>query len=347
MRARATSNLTYADRDGNILTIWMASLPRLPHASGGDSLPVPARGSADIWTRLLALDSLPQVLNPPGGYVHNENDAPHFANLRALLDTARFPENVERGELRLRSQHALQLIGGRDRLSLDEVIRRKHSMRMLLADRVKPDLLAAVRRYGAPGDTLLDRAGAVLAAWDNTVAPASRGGLLFETWWRRYQGQARDSAFTARWSWSQLTTTPRGVGQPVRAVEALRWAAEQVTRRYGTLDVAWGSVHRVRRGNVDVPVGGCSGALGCFRVLTYDEQPDGIRVATSGDAWVLAVEFGRTGPRAYSVLAYGQSNDPASPHFADQAERFARGEFKPVHFTPAAIRAHTIREYTP
>ena len=347
MRARATSNLTYADRDGNIFTIWMASLPRLPHASGGDSLPMLARGSADIWTRLVALDSLPQVLNPPGGYVHNENDAPHFANLRALLDTARYPDNVERGELRLRSQHALQLIGGRDRLSLDEVIRRKHSMRMLLADRVKPDLLAAVRRLGTPDDTLLARAAKVLAQWDNTVAPESRGGLLFESWWRRYQSQARDSAFAVRWSWSRLTSTPRGVGQPARAVEALRWAAAQVSSRYGALDVAWGTVHRVRRGTVDVPVGGCSGALGCFRVLTYEEQPDGIRVANSGDAWVLAVEFGRTGPRAYSILAYGQSNDAASPHFADQAERFARGQFKPVHFTPAAIRAHTIRQYTP
>jgi len=348
MRARATSNLTYADRDGNILTIWMASLPRLPHASGGDSLPpIPARGSGDIWTRLVALDSLPQVLNPPGGYVHNENDAPHFANLRALLDTARYPDNVERGELRLRSQHALQLIGGRDRLSLEEVIRRKHSMRMLLADRVKPDLLTAVRRLRTPGDTLVERAAKVLAAWDNTVAPESRGGLLFESWWRRYQGQTRDSAFAERWSWSQLTATPRGLGLPDRAVEALRWAADQVVRRYGALDVSWGAIHRVRRGSVDVPVGGCSGSLGCFRVLTYEEQPDGIRVANSGDAWVLAVEFGRTGPRAYSVLAYGQSNDPTSPHFADQAERFARGQFKPVHFTPAAIRAHTIREYRP
>jgi len=107
MRARATSNFTYADRAGNILTIWMGTVPRLPHASGGDSVPVPAHTSADIWTKLISLDSLPQTLNPKGGYVHNENDAPHFANLNQVLDSARFPDNIERGELRLRSQHAL------------------------------------------------------------------------------------------------------------------------------------------------------------------------------------------------------------------------------------------------
>ena len=122
MRARATSNLTYADRAGNILTIWMASLPKIPHAATGDSLFTPARTSADIWTSLLPLERLPQTLNPRGGYVHNENDAPYYANLNAVLDTARFPANVERGELRLRSQHALQLIGGTRKFSLEEVI---------------------------------------------------------------------------------------------------------------------------------------------------------------------------------------------------------------------------------
>lgn len=346
MRARATSNLTYADRDGNIFTIWMATSPRLPHASGRDSMPIPARGASDVWTRLIALDSLPQVLNPRGGYVHNENDAPHFANLKALLDTAAYPDNVEKGELRLRSQHALQLIAGADRLSLDEMIRRKHSMRMLLADRVKGDLLIAARSATAQ-DTLLERAITTLARWDNTVAPSSRGGVLFETWWRRYQALARDSAYAERWSWARLTATPRGIGQPLKAVEALRWAASETVRRFGAVDVAWGDVHRVRRGAVDVPVGGCSGALGCFRVLTFEDAPDGKRVANSGDGWVLAVEFTPTGPKARSVLAYGQSTDPSSPHFSDQAALFAKGEFKLVRFTEADIAAHTIRQYTP
>jgi acyl-homoserine-lactone acylase len=346
MRARATSNLTYADRDGNIFTIWMASSPRLPHASGRDTMPIPARGSADIWTRLIALDSLPQVLNPPGGYVHNENDPPHFANLRAVLDTARFPDNVEKGELRLRSQLALQLIGGRDRVSLDEVIRRKHSMRMLLADRVKPDLLRAAQA-AAGTDSSLAAGLAVLTRWDNTVALTSRGGVLFETWWRRYLSQARDSAYAERWSWARMTVTPRGLGQPEKAVEALRWAVTETTKKFGALDVAWGDVHRVRRAAVDVPVGGCSGALGCFRVLTYEDAPDGKRIANSGDGWVLAVEFSRAGPKAYSILAYGQSADPASPHFSDQAAMFAAGKFKPVRFTEADIAAHTSRRYTP
>ncbi len=342
-RARATSNLTYADRAGNILTIWMGSVPRLPTRSGGDSMPIPARGSADVWTQLIALDSLPQTLNPRGGYVHNENDAPHFANLNALLDTARYPDNVERGELRLRSQHALQLIGGKDKLSLEDVLVRKHSMRMLLADRVKPDLVAALKT-SSPTPAVA-QALAVLEAWDNTVAPTSRGGLLFETWWRRYLSQARDSAYAENWSWKTLTSTPRGIGQRAKAVDAFSWAVDDMTRRYTKVDVAWGDVHRVRRGPVDEPVGGCSGALGCFRVLSYEQRPDGTRNANSGDGWILAVEFGARVPRAYSVLAYGQSADSTSPHYSDQAAMFARGQLKPVYFRAADIAAHAIRSY--
>ena len=76
------------------------------------------------------------------------------------------------------------------------------------------------------------------------------------------------------------------------------------------MDVAWGEIHRVRRGSVDVPVGGCSGALGCFRVLDFARDPtDGKLVANSADGWVLAVEFDDI-PRAYSVLAYGESPNP-------------------------------------
>ena len=345
IRARATSNFTYADRSGNILTIWMGTVPRLPQPSGGDSVPVPARTSADIWTTLIPLDSLPQTLNPKGGYVHNENDAPHYANLNRLLDPATYPDNVERGELRLRSQHALQLIANNRKLSLEDVIRLKHSMRMLLADRVKPDLLEAVK--AASPNATVAAAAAVLERWDNTAAPESRGGLLFETWWRRYSAQARDSAYAEKWSVEKLTSTPRGLGRPALAAEAFAWAVDSVLQRYGAVDVAWGEVHRVRRGNVDEPVGGCSGALGCFRVLSYEQLPDGKRVANSGDGWVLAVEFGKKAPRAFSILAYGQSADSTSANYSDQAAMFARGVFKPVWLTEGDIQKHTVRKYEP
>lgn len=124
------------------------------------------------------------------------------------------------------------------------------------------------------------------------------------------------------------------------------WAADETLRRHGTLDVAWGDVYRVRRGTVDVPVGGCPGALGCFRVLGFTRQPDGKFAASTGDGWVLAVEFG-TEPRAYSVLAYGQSAKPGSPWHADQAAMFARGALKRVAFSARDVDQQVVVRYRP
>jgi len=347
MRARVNSSFTYADRAGNIYYLWNASLPVLPHPSGGDSVAIHVRRTSDAWSGYVTFDSLPQMLNPRGGYVHNENDAPYFTNMRAPLDFTKVPPYFPPPRLGLRSQLAIDLIDNDRKMSLEDVVALKHSYRMLLADRVRDDLVAAVRATNPQGDVV--RAIDLIAAWDKTVSPESRGGTLFETWWRRYLGRgaaAADSAYAQPWSASAPTSTPRGLRSPQRAADAFSWAVADMTKRYGTFDVAWGDVHRVRRGDVDVPVGGCSSDLGCFRVLTYRDDPDGKRVATGSDGWILAVEFGDQ-PRAYSVLAYGESPRPDSPFFSDQAAMFARGELKRVAWTQADIDAQAIRRYHP
>ena len=344
MQARSSSNFTYADTRGNIFFVWNAALPALPHAPGGDSMAISVHRSADVWSRLVPFDSLPQLLNPRSGYLHNENDSPHYTNLDQVLDASRYPANHEQPRLGLRSQLGLELLLSQQRYTLEELIRLKHSPRMLLADRVKGELVSAVRTTIADPETL--KAIELIQRWDNTTAPSSRGGTLFEIWWRRYANQAAGTAFREPWSQQNPTTTPRGLAHPRLAAEAFAWAVRETQQRYGSWDVAWGDVHRVRRGDVDVPVAGCSGILGCFRVLTFREDPDGKRVVSGGDGWVLAVEFSRV-PRAYSVLAYGQSARPDSPHHTDQAAMFAHGEMKRVMFAEADIARNTVRRYRP
>jgi acyl-homoserine-lactone acylase len=112
------------------------------------------------------------------------------------------------------------------------------------------------------------------------------------------------------------------------------------------VDVAWGDVHRVRVGDVDVPVGGCSGDVGCFRVLWYKDDPDGKRRVVGGDGWILGVEFGDE-PRAVSVLAYGENRREDSPFHSDQAAMFARGEVKPVLWSEKEIERETVVKYRP
>lgn len=364
MRARVTSNFTYADGAGNIYYLWNASLPLLPHPVGEDLAAKPAHGAKDVWSKYVPFESLPQFLNPPGGYVHNENNSPHFTNITGGVNLKDAYPNFEPPHLSLRAQLALRLVSGTDKLSLEDVIRLKHSYRMLLADRVKPDLIAAVKGSNPTGDVA--NALSLIEKWDNTAAPESRGSVLFDVWWQIYSTrqptdrEAPDDEqqtntgtrypdsqrFAKVWNANDPFNTPRGLADTARAVRSFTFAVEETKRRFGSIDVTWGDVHRVRRGDVDVPVGGCNNDLGCFRTLSYRLDKDGKLAANVGDGWILAVEFDKV-PRAYSVLAYGESRLPASPYFSDQAAMFARGELKPVAFTEIDVNAQAIIRFRP
>ncbi len=344
IQARTTSNFTYADADGNILIVWVAAAPILPHPPGGDTLAVLATRSDQVWSRIADFDALPQTVNPPGGYVRNENDSPHYSNMNAVLPHD-FGFWVQPPRLRLRSQHGVELLHNDRVFSLEDVVETKHSPRMLLADRVKDDLVAAVRATGPTGETA--RALELLQAWDNTASHGARGAVLFEAWWNRYRDLVGDGDLHAvEWSEDDPTGTPRGLADPARAAEAFAEAVPETAQRHGRWDAAWGEVNRVRRGSIDDPVSGCGGALGCFRVLNFSTADDGKRFVNGGDGWVIAVEFAPV-PRAYSVLAYGQSTNPASPWHDNQAAMFARGEMKPVLWTEADIEADVAVRYRP
>jgi acyl-homoserine-lactone acylase len=352
LRAHPGSNFIYADAAGNILYIWNAAIPVRPHPAGGGNA-VPAARTDEIWTGLHDLDALPQLLNPKGGYVRNENDPPWRTNLRQPLAAADFPAYFEPdGPLSLRSQHSALLIDNDMRFSLEDVVRLKHSDRMLLADRVKGDLTAAVRAALRDGtfendeNAAMANAVALIEGWNNTAAAASRRAVLFAEWWRLYIEGVEGEPFAEPWRADAPLSTPRGLVNPQLAAMRFADAVRQTTARFGAWDLAWGDVHRVRRGSVDEPVSGCPGALGCFRVLNFTAADDGRRVAAGGDGWVLAVEF-TSPPRAYSILAYGQSRKTDSPHHDDQAALFARGEMKPVAYTRAAVERDAVRQYRP
>jgi acyl-homoserine-lactone acylase len=353
MRAHPGSNFVYADREGNIFYIWYGAVPVRPHAAVEDEA-ILVSHTEDTWTRLHSLESLPQVLNPAGGYVRDENNGPWLVNLNAPIDPARYPDYFEVEEFSLRSQHATLLLHNEEILSLEDVVELKHNDRMLLAERVKDDLLSVLwpateeGRIESTVETPVRAAMTVLSTWDNTASAESRGSVLFEEWWQTYSRMfAEDeAAFAEPWNRERPIETPRGLADPQRAVDAFGVAVGNVVRRHGSVNVAWGTVHRVRRGAVDEPVSGCAGDLGCFRVLNFSTGPNGTRQVDGGDGWVLAVEF-TDPPRAYSVLGYGQSVKENSPHFADQARMFARGEMKPVAFTREEIDRRAIRRYRP
>ena len=80
----------------------------------------------------------------------------------------------------------------------------------------------------------------------------------------------------------------------------------------------------------------------------YSHRVEGQKRAYAefGNNYVSVVELGPQ-IRAYSVLAYGQSADPSSPHYFDQAPLYARGELKPSWSTLEEVRQNAVTNYRP
>jgi len=220
---------------------------------------------------------------------------------------------------------------------------------------VRSDVVAAVKAAQSPSEEAIAGA-AALEAWDATTAAPSRGGILFQRFWELYSAAVR-SPFAVPWDEGKPFTTPSGISDRTAAVRHLAAAVKDVRSQYGSESVAWGDVNRFRAGSLDLPGDGASGAYGAYRVVTFEAQ-EGSRTRAAGhlpgrdvpagfgDAWILLVDFSRPGT-AWSLLAYGQTTNPSSPHSGDQMQLFAEHKLRPVWFSEADIKAHSERVYRP
>lgn len=343
MQAIPMFNICYADVDGNIYYLYNGRFPDRPGGYDWSGV-VPGGAPATEWTHILPQARLPQLTNPKGGYVQNSNSSPWYTNLHAIIDRREYMPSLCPNFNSLRQQHGIRLIESDESITFEELRRYKFSMNLLLADRVKDDLID-IATGRTVGDTSLSEAVDLLDGWDNSVSRDAKGALLFVTFWDHYRKTA-NPIYDVSWNETYPASTPHGLGDRQAALNALAAAVKDMRGAFGRLDVPWGEVHRLRRGDVDVPIGGYTGDYGAFRVIGYERADDGKWVANGGDSYVFAVDFSSP-PKAYSVLAYSQSDNPESPHYNDQSPLFANNQFKRAWFTEEEIAAHTEREYHP
>jgi acyl-homoserine-lactone acylase len=335
----------YADRAGNILHSFNGLVPVRPRGDWAywQGI-VPGDSSATLWTQHHQYFSLPRVLNPPSGWLQNANDPPWTTTIPFALEPAFFPAYMApQRPLAFRPQRSIRMLMEDPRITFDEMVAYKHSTRMEAADHLVQDVVAAARRIG---DVHARDAAAVLERWDRTADADSRGGVLFQAFYRamaRHQWPT-GSMFEVPWTPRAPLTTPDGLSDPATAVAILSRTAQAIHGTYGALDVPWGAVHRLRRDTLDLPASGGGGDLGIFRVLDLEPLPqDTTRFhATGGDSFILALEFSEP-IRAQALLTYGNATQPGSPHRADQLGLYARKEMRPVFLTREQVLNNLLR----
>ena len=332
----------YADRAGHIMHLFGGRTPVRPIGNFSWSTIVPGTSDATLWTRTHPYDELPKITDPASGWLQNANDPPWTTTFPLAIDPSTYPAYMAPRAMALRPQRSANLLEQNPKLTFEQMVTNKMSTRMELADRILDDLLPPAK---AASGAALDAAN-VLEQWDRCADANSKGAVLFEAWYRRAVRTAgAGGVFAKRWSEAEPRTTPDGLRDPAAAVTALVAAANEVRLLWGAIDVPWGNVHRLRVGTFDLPANGGPGDWGIFRVVNYDNDsaatgPAKKQIAIGGDSYVAVIEFTPTGPKAMSLISYGNASQPGSAHIGDQLSLFAEKKLKPVWRTRAEIDAH-------
>jgi acyl-homoserine-lactone acylase len=320
-------NTVYADR-AHVFYVYNALLGRRP--PGFDYTRVlPGDRSDIVFQDYLAFDALPQVLDPPSGFVQSCNATP-FAATRGEgnPDPGSYPPSLGVETVQTnRALRSLALLGTGAKLSREDFLRMKWDQTYDPASPMFSRVVRPLLDGASPRTDGERRAIDLLRGWDGTTGEGSRAAAV--------------AILTYKFVDPQL----RGAEDPHPAgpAEALGEAVRFLEAGHGRVDVPLGEVQRLRRGAADLPLGGGPDVLNA----TYTKRAGGRLVGTQGDSLVLIVDFAADGAHSESVQPYGASSRPGSPHYADQAPLFVAHRLKPTWRAPEELAAHTERAYHP
>ncbi len=344
LQANSSNDTLFADSKGNTAYLHPQFVPiRDPRFNW--QAPVDGSDPEAEWKGLHTIASLPNVINPANGWVFNVNDAPWNAAGPDSPRAADYPAYMDEAGTNARTPHAKTVLGARRDFTLDRLLGAAYDPALPAFDRLLPALIAA---HEAAPDPAHDAPVALLKGWDRRWSLNSTATTLAITWAETLWANVAEDAAKANvpvydWMATRASDTQR--------LAALGEAAAKLKADFGDWQVPWGEINRYQRNDSAIkqtfndarpstPIPFTSAQWGSLAAFGASRYPGTKRTyGTYGNSFVAVVEFGpRVKARAISIG--GENSDPASPHFADQVDRYARGDLRPVHFYPDELAGH-------
>jgi len=327
IHALAMFNTGYGDRDGNIFYVYNALLPE--RADGHDwSGTVPGNTRDTLWTEYRPFDELPIVENPKSGFLQNSNSDPFQTTTgEDNPNETAFSENygIEKW-MTNRARRAVELYGGDDSINHDEFFQYKYDKTYS----EKSELRRQVANFldALPASDELKKELELLRQWNGEMAKDNRSAALVLL------------TFRPRSNSSKRNTKHE------RTLDQLQKASEDLRKHFGRIDVEWGKVNRLVRGDKNLPLGGGPDTL---RAIYGRPQEDGTLAGVAGDCFFQFVEWDKDGNlRAWAINQFGGNpGNPDSPHYSDQASMFAEEKLRKVPFTREEVLAKAKHTYRP
>ena len=356
LHTNSSNNTLYADADGNI-AYFHANFVPVRDTRFDWNEPVDGSDTATDWKGVTSVEQSPNVVNPPNGWVYNTNNWPYSAAGANSPRQTDYPAYMDAGAENLRGIHAIHVLEGKTDFT-------PQSLRDAAFDSWLPgfvDLIPAlVRAYDGlpasdPRRAELAEQIETLRGWDLRWSAQSVPTSLAVFWGDELMRAVRADADAENLSVFDFAAKRASRDQ---LLGSLATASAKLDADFGTWRTPWGEINRFQRLTGDIvqpfsdeglsiPVGFTSsrwGSLASFGARAYEGTKKWY--GTSGNSFVAVVEFGDS-VRAMAVTAGGLSSDPASPHFNDQAQRYATGDLRPVYFYPNQLEGHIERQYRP
>lgn len=358
IRTNSSNNTVYADADGTIAYYHGNFIP-VRDEKFDYTKPVDGSNPATDWKGLHKLEENIFVKNPPTHWIQNCNSTPFSSAAEYSPKKEDYPEYMSSFPENFRGIHAIPLLKKAEDLTLTSLIKLAYDPYLPGAKKLIAGLIEAAKKTPSQSKDVKD-AIKMLKKWDSKVSISSIEMTLAQFYINSYyeSGKIPSMSYGKRTSRLARFEYMSVESPPEERMAVFEKSLQKLIKDFGSWKTPWGEFNRYQRNDGEIyqnfddtkkslPVGMASGKWGALASFgTQFGKNTKRQYGTSGNSFVAVVEFGEK-VTAKTILAGGQSGDPSSPHFDDQAIPYIKAKFKDVSYYREDVLKRAKKIYKP